>query len=255
MLRYDECFRSVKDLEHLDALLLKEMLKEAKNAVVRIPFQYNAEITTDPAADYAGWNCVRSPFQNLCVELEGGFVHENHRCQVFAFFCGKNNDVIFNTDYSWLVACLAIGVRLGEPNALFAYPTIFKGFDDKGVSHSIGNDFSDVWRPLDGVARNILDFLSTPSIQIEPEPGMKKINRSRRKSGKPPLTNYHIIKWSTHTAPTMSTGQGSKHCVRYDVRGHFATYTRGSLAGRRIWKPAHQRGLANDVFRQKGYLR
>lgn len=255
MLRYDTCLLSINSVSDDNLALLKSILEDAKRAVVRIPFQYQAAITDEPANDYAGWKCVHSPFQNLCVELEGGFVHENHRCEVFTLYCGENKATLLHPEYSWLLAGFAIGVQLDDPKALFAFPIIFKGFDEKGVSYSIRKTPYEKWKPLDGVARNILDFLSSPSLRIDLEPGMEKINRSRRKSGKPTLTNYHIIKWSTHTSQTVPTAQGSKHRVRYDVRGHFATYTRGLLEGRRIWRPAHQRGLTNDVFRSKGYQR
>jgi len=241
-------------LEHPTAWLLKKMLEEAKNAVVRIPSQYQANITTDPASDYAGWNCVHSPFPSLCAELEGGFIHGNHRCEIFVSYCGKNRDSL-NPQYPWMLIGIAVGTQLDDRDQIFAYPVLRKYFNEKGTPVPTSASIGERWRPLDGVARNILDFLSTPSIRIEPEPGMEKINRSRRKNGKPLLTNYHIIKWSTHSAQTISIGQGSKHRVRYDVRGHFATYTRGQLAGRRIWRRAHQRGLTNDLFRPKGYLR
>jgi len=254
MLRYDECVRSLMELDQREAALLKAMLQEAKNSIVRISEKFRSTITDDPASEFAGWGCVHSPFPRLCVELEGGFIYGNHRCELIVYACGKNRDAL-RPQFPWMLFAFALGRQLDDPNQIFAYPVIFKYFDPEGVPQPAPVNTGESWRSLDGVARNILDFLCSPSMRIELEPGMDKINRSRRRRGKPPLTDYHIIKWSTHSLPATTSGQGSKHRVRYDVRGHFATYTCGPLTGRRIWRPAHQRGLANDLFRPKGYQR
>jgi len=254
VLRFDTAWRSLDTATDPSVIFTKKMLRDAKNFIVRIPHQYNQAITSSPAREYAGWNCVHTPFPHLCVELEGGFVFEGHRYELFVFYGGENVDQT-RLEYPWLLIGTAMGPRLDDPRYLSSIPAISAFFSDKEVNYDVALDSDGKWRLIDGVARNILDFLSTPSIHIEREPGMDKINRSRRKSRKPPLTDYHIITWSTHSLPMAQSGQGSKHRIRYDVRGHFATFTRGPLSGRRIWRPAHQRGLANDFFRPKGYQR
>ena len=208
MLRYDECLRSVKNLEHLTAWLLKRMLEDSRNAIVRIPIQHREEITAIPADEYAGWNCIQSPFPHLCVELEGGFIHEQYRCELFVFFKGKNQDILY-PQYPWIQIGISVGTQLDDRDQIFAFPVLRRFFDENGAPVSSSDEVDVIWRPVDGVARNILDFLSTPSIRIEREPGMEKINRSRRKCGKPLLTDYHIINWSTQSEQTHSTGHGS----------------------------------------------
>lgn len=262
MVRYDACLKFVGNADSYAGEVLKVFLTRSKNAVVRIPAHFSSALIAEPGEAYAGWNCVRSPYPYLCVELEGGYNHEGHRCELFVFYCGKNMEHVETNQgepaglhFPWTVQGFALGLNPTDAKRLVAFPIISALFDATGDFHFDEVEGSEAWRPVDGVARNILDFLSTPSIRIEREPGMEKINRSRRKSGKPLLTDYHIINWSTQSEQTHSTGHGSTHRVRYDVRGNFATYTRGPLAGRRIWRPAHQRGLANDFYRPKGYQR
>jgi len=50
-------------------------------------------------------------------------------------------------------------------------------------------------------------------------------------------------------APGDSRGQGSRHAIRYDVRGHF----RRLAGGKTTWVRAHQRGLSNELYVPKVY--
>jgi hypothetical protein len=87
--------------------------------------------------------------------------------------------------------------------------------------------------------RNVLDFSRSAFRPHPVEPGMEKINRSRRKKNKPPLTDYHIVRWSetSHAAKHLTALESS--IVSVTTFGALATFTRGMLAGQRIWRRPH----------------
>nr|HPR90323.1 hypothetical protein [Synergistaceae bacterium] len=117
MLRFDTGLNSHKYASDPAAVFVKKMLEDAKNFIVRIPNQYNRTITSDPAHEYAGWNCVHTPFPHLCVELEGGFNFKEYRYELFVFYCGKNLDHT-RPEYPWMLLGAAIGSHLRDPSNL-----------------------------------------------------------------------------------------------------------------------------------------
>jgi hypothetical protein len=102
------------------------------------------------------------------------------------------------------------------------------------------------------LGRNILDLLSSPSIRLA---SVNLTQKRRGKKKKRSTRKVFEIDWSTTTKEAGAGGSGSRHSYRYDVRGNWATFTKGRLAGRRIWRKPHQRGLDADGLRQRTYKR
>lgn len=101
-----------------------------------------------------------------------------------------------------------------------------------------------------------INFLNTPHVKLVerfPNPALQK---ARQKSGKTPLPGWYEIIWR-HNNKDYSKGKismrGIKHGFRYDVRAHQKLFTKGRMAGRVIWCPAHQRGLRHDLYKPKVY--
>lgn len=102
-----------------------------------------------------------------------------------------------------------------------------------------------------------VNFISSPSVLMERKEDNLGYWRSRAASelcGRSIHSSdvYWLLmkKYRTHTETTIN---GYHHRFRYDVRGHFKSFNRGRMSGRVIWCPAHQRGLANKVYRPSGY--
>jgi len=193
------------------------------------------------------------------VELEGGFIIQNMDIENMTILADEVIDdgtqpQFTELGFSFGTIGFLYGYDLSNSNrtTIWRLPTFT--YDQHG--EPIESLHSGPWGPESGIARNILDFLALPSVRVDVEPGMAKINRSRRKKKKPPLTDYHVVRWSDTSHPNQSSIEtGIKHRVRYDVRGNWATFTQGTLAGRRIWRRAHQRGPVDAPFRMKGYQR
>lgn len=104
------------------------------------------------------------------------------------------------------------------------------------------------------MAVHIMNYLTSPSIILERKEVAEALQRARIKRGRLPLPGWYEIKYAkTRNAPRPGTGQGAAHSFRYDVRGHFKHIKIGRLAGRVVWCPAHQRGLAHSTYRPKSY--
>ncbi len=78
------------------------------------------------------------------------------------------------------------------------------------------------------------------------------INAKRERKGKSRLEPYYVcrIRGVQYDSAGNPTGEGAKHGIRYDVRGHF----RRMMDGRTTWVRAHQRGLANELYVPKTYV-
>ena len=66
------------------------------------------------------------------------------------------------------------------------------------------------------------------------------------------LEPYYVcrIRGVQYDSAGNPAGEGSKHGIRYDVRGHFRRMTNGKTT----WVRAHQRGLANELYIPKTYV-
>lgn len=102
----------------------------------------------------------------------------------------------------------------------------------------------------------IINFLSSPSVKLVPNTPSRELQRARAKRGKPPLEDWYEITFRKHIREYSHNKKSEKkweHSYRYDVRGHFKTFTKGPMVGRRIWCPAHHRGVKHKLYRPKGY--
>jgi hypothetical protein len=103
---------------------------------------------------------------------------------------------------------------------------------------------------------HLINFLSSPSVKLVPNQPDAALQKARARRGKPPLPGWYeislrqVIKDYTKDKKSLQLWH---HSFRYDVRGHFRRYTEGRLAGRCVWVSSHQRGLANQLYRPKGY--
>jgi len=276
MLRYDELKDTLDRMirrrpilgEGLPGLALA-LMREA--TVIRLGREHVPVLTRTPGAPPVGWQVLHPVFPCIHVEIDGGLLCENKEILNMTIFAAETDAVDDATEYALIG--MAFGNDLDDVGHLtiFKLPTFFYDAQGRPVRNEGGSQWAPIngmcgmtlgmvgrspWGALNGIARNILDFLALPSVNVSVEPGMAKINRSRKKKNKPPLTDYHIIRWSeTSYATETSDGSGIKHRVRYDVRGNWATFTSGQLAGRRIWRRHHQRGPVDAPFRLKGYQR
>jgi len=101
-------------------------------------------------------------------------------------------------------------------------------------------------------------FLSSPTVTIvDADDRLTWWRRAEARSSFPssagliPVPQWILLK-KYRKETTVGIG-GFKHRFRYDVRGHWMTFKRGRLAGRVLWCPAHQRGLANEIYRPAHY--
>lgn len=103
---------------------------------------------------------------------------------------------------------------------------------------------------------HILNYLTSPSIELEPKQHSLELQKSRQRKGKEPLPGWYEITYKkSHVAfrQTSQTAEGYHHSFRYDVRGHFMHFKKGRMKGRVIWCPQHQRGLAHELYKPKTY--
>ena len=108
------------------------------------------------------------------------------------------------------------------------------------------------WQKVCHMILGCLGYLNCENIFLERQEGAsEKINRKREKEGKRVLEPYYLCRITGYQYETVATGEGTKHGHRYDVRGHFRHYRKW---GKTTWIPAHQRGLANELYIPKTYV-
>jgi hypothetical protein len=101
---------------------------------------------------------------------------------------------------------------------------------------------------------HVLNYLTSPTVLMEERHVSADLQKARARRGKEPLPGWYEIQYTkSRIRYEANVGAGVKHGFRYDVRGHFMHFTKGRMAGRVIWCPPHQRGLANDLYKPKSY--
>jgi len=209
-----------------------------------------------PAFDHIEY--LHAVYPVIVAEFEGGIYLKQFDMTIqcmLAWACDPSeieNMEVLHLDLTLAPACYYFGVlAIGydEQTGLCDCYAMPWAFDEHGkhVRSSVE------WNELFGVARATFDLLSSPSVRLEAA-SLTKLNKARKKKGRAPLEPYEMVRWSRETrSASESTGAGTKHGHRYDVRGNWATFTKGSLEGRRVWRKPHQRGLVNPVHRAHIY--
>lgn len=108
---------------------------------------------------------------------------------------------------------------------------------------------------LNKVTINLLYFLSCENIELiyRDKKSSREFMKSIGQNTRYPFYTVHFKRGGERVRPA-STETGTKHSFRYDVRGHFRhlrddRYKRNSDGTYKvIWIPAHQRGLANELY-------
>lgn len=95
-----------------------------------------------------------------------------------------------------------------------------------------------------------IGYINCENIYLEKQGEVPEaVNRKREKKGKSRLEPYYVCRIRGVQYDSAATGEGSKHGIRYDVRGHF----RRLPTGKTIWVRPHQRGLTNELYIPKVY--
>lgn len=101
------------------------------------------------------------------------------------------------------------------------------------------------------LASACIGYINCENVYLESVGGApESVNRKREAKGKRRLEPYYVCRIRGVSYDKSDTsGTGSRHGIRYDVRGHF----RRLADGKTIWVRAHQRGLANELYIPKIY--
>ena len=268
---------------HLGAAATMSMFEqtEAGTPVVRISPEHIPALTK-PSSPYLRHEHVRFPFYSFFCEFEEPVTLGNNGTQVRGVFIEKfkaeikeYRDLIPHTgdrppEVDIVSSMLFVEaskpdfnktVLMLSPNAveIFLYDKPFPEYVRKYALITGKPEMSDeypeypYWSYPQYFSRNILDFLTSPSVRLtEAKP---KYKRKGKRVLKTLCPNTYDVAWSTEFAEGEGSGDGAKHSYRYDVRGNWARFTKGPLEGRRIWRRPHQRGLKHEAHKRHEYVR
>lgn len=100
------------------------------------------------------------------------------------------------------------------------------------------------------LAAACVEYINCENIYLEKQGEVPEaVNSKREKKGKSRLEPYYVCRIRGVQYDSTATGEGSKHGIRYDVRGHFRRLT----TGKTTWVRPHQRGLTNELYIPKVY--
>lgn len=106
------------------------------------------------------------------------------------------------------------------------------------------------WSNFKRLAIACIGYINCENIYLEKQGEVPEaVNRKREAKGKSRLEPYYVCRIKGVQYDNHATGEGSKHGIRYDVRGHF----RRLETGKTIWVRPHQRGLTNELYVPKVY--
>jgi len=256
-----------KDKKHLIEANRTILSKLKKSKVVR--FSREACDIIDSNVDlWVHEDLCKSPFDITHIEFEKPFMIDIDAAKLFATtvcVVDKNSSDDYGRDYGYMpgVYCLhhmemkipddikktsiEVGMRLNS--YLRIMPQIICTFNDDGSIYVV-DDLDPITKWCSAMIRNALDLMSSPSVRMNTEE-FKRTNKKRIKKKNKKATPYYTVEWSDVSIESCATGEGIKHSHRYDVRGNWATFRKGPMAGRRIWRRAHQRGPENSILIKK----
>jgi len=230
-------------------------LARNKSQVVRFSPEFSKLLIESPAPAFYDTNVMRTVYPVIIAEFDGGIYLKQFEMTLHCLLmwaCAPDEEEQMFT----------VKLEKNAPDGKYFFGTFGLGYDRTGLcdcfampwmfdaeGRHINNNVE--WCELFGVARAAFDLLASPSVKLEAT-DVTKLNKSRKKKNQLPLVPYEVVQWSRESASSGASGTSAKHRYRYDVRGNLATFERGPLAGRRIWRKPHQRGLANPVH--KGHI-
>lgn len=155
-----------------------------------------------------------------------------------------------------------VPMTFGEGNKFVHLNNLFV-FTEKDDSYAVGSvnwqsdsihhelvggpEGIDIFRDL---AVACIGYINCENIYLEKQGEVDEaVNRKREAKGKSRLEPYYVCRIRGVQYDSHATGEGSKHGIRYDVRGHF----RRLETGKTIWVRPHQRGLQNELYVPKVY--
>lgn len=110
----------------------------------------------------------------------------------------------------------------------------------------------DAWTGLKRLAISCIGYINCENVYLELQGVVPAaVNNKRAGKGKHRLEPYYVCKITgvQYGANGTERDAGSKHSIRYDVRGHF----RRLDGGKTIWVRPHQRGIENELYVPKMY--
>lgn len=115
-----------------------------------------------------------------------------------------------------------------------------------------GDGFPEIAEQYRALAIACIAYINCENVYLHREATPERVNAKRERKGKSRLEPYYVcrIRGVQYDSAGNPTGEGAKHGIRYDVRGHFRRMTNG----RTTWVRPHQRGLTNDLYVPKTYV-
>lgn len=173
----------------------------------------------------------------------------------------QENAQILKTSARWFTAVKFRALRAIERNVigmndLFVEDVISISVDLSGALIFQPNLLASL-RSLGHWVIHAVNFISSPCIRMERKEDNLGYWRSRAASElcghSVQSSEVHWLLMKKYRADTEISVGGYHHRFRYDVRGHFKSFTKGRMTGRVLWCPSHQRGLANEIYRPSNY--
>lgn len=120
------------------------------------------------------------------------------------------------------------------------------------IDDRVPEDLLDWRMKFKAIAIACIGYINCENVYLERiQQASESVNAKRERKGKSRLEPYYICRIrGIQYDSTDPTGTGTKHGIRYDVRGHF----RRLQTGKTIWVRPHQRGLQNELYVPKTYL-
>ena len=120
------------------------------------------------------------------------------------------------------------------------------------VDRRVPDDLLDWRMKFKALAIACIGYINCENIYLHREGEVSEsVNAKRERKGKSRLEPYYVCRIrGVQYDKAESTGHGTAHGIRYDVRGHFRRLT----GGKTTWVRPHQRGLANELYVPKTYL-
>lgn len=189
-----------------------------------------------PSVDY------RLPFEHTWIQFTRNIVLEDYGTPIFP---DQGHSALLLTQYNTGFNRLVVVHEENDEEVYTweAHAPMCMGIDNPPTDPSV----TECYRLL---AAACIQYINCENIYLEKQGEVPEaVNRKREAKGKSRLEPYYVCRIRGVQYDSQGTGEGSKHGIRYDVRGHF----RRLETGKTIWVRPHQRGLTNELYVPKVY--